>query len=296
MKLLLELERTERGGGVTLKPGQRVVDLEQHAAQMRQIEQMRQEVAARRRELATAERTMVRRWAAPHAAMAVAALVLIVAASLAGGWVAAGMLAPPVRTASVTLRATSELPRQRTPEALEQWTQWHRARLGDQSFIADVAGRMAAVRIDRWSDPAALATRLDRDLTVRDGTEGALTLTLMGEDAGEIQSMLDVLAVALATDSIRTFRGRTEQPWAQVAGERTDGGAIRHAALDGVLVSDRRLQVAGPIAGGLLVVLLGFSGGSFMLLQRARREIDEDGTLFTDSNDLGMIETLRSID
>ena len=108
--------------------------------------------------------------------------------------------------------------------------------------------------------------------------------------------MLDVLAVALATDSIRTFRGRTEQPWAQVAGERTDGGAIRHAALDGVLVSDRRLQVAGPIAGGLLVVLLGFSGGSFMLLQRARREIDEDGTLFTDSNDLGMIETLRSID
>ncbi|MFK7961536.1 MAG: hypothetical protein AB8G96_13535 [Phycisphaerales bacterium] len=296
LRMMIDLRREtedDRPTGPVLQPGQRIVDFEQHAAQLRHLEQQRMEVLDRRRELGRQEKKMIRRWAAPKAFGMVASAMLLAVAACGIAWGVADRIDPAVRSASVTLEARASLPGHETPEALQAWSDWHRDRVSDSEFRVELADRMVATRLDQWRKPEDLAARLDADLTTNGTADGHLTFTLAGTDGAELQAMLDVLATTLASESMNTFKGKPEAVWAGVRGEREEGGMIRYAGVNEVPIVDNRLQTAGPIAAGTYLGLLIVVFGIYTMLLRARREIDEDGTLFSDSTDLGMVESLR---
>lgn len=296
MRMLIDLQRRElddRPAGPVLQPGQRVIDFEQHSAQLRHLEQQRMEVLDRRRELGRLEKKMIRRWAAPKAFGMVASAIFLAIVACGIAWGVADRIDPAVRSASVTLEARTELPGHQTPEALAAWSTWHRDRVGDENFRVELADRMVAARLDDWRKPDDLAARLEADLTANGTADGHLTFTLAGTDGDEMQAMLDVLATTLATESMHTFKGKPRAVWAGVRGEREEAGVIRYAGMNDVAIVDNRIQTAGPIAAGTYLGLLIVVFGIYAMLLRARREIDEDGTLFTDSTDLGMVESLR---
>jgi len=254
--------------------------LEQHAARMRGMEQQRQELSELRSKLDLAERRMVRRWACQHALMGVG-WVLIIAVIAAGiGWVAAGRFMPPTRSASVVIKAKSRARAPMSPEQKANWQVWHTSVLSDDAFHAVLAKRLDERRLDAYALPSVIGDRLARDLAIDANEPDRLVLTLAGSDTAVLTAILDIVATTVASESSRQIGKRTDATFAVVLGERKEGGLVRYATMNDVLLRDDRLIAMGAVGSLLFAIMLVAVGLVYRRLRQVRREFDEDGTLF----------------
>ncbi|MBT8485084.1 MAG: hypothetical protein HKO59_03220 [Phycisphaerales bacterium] len=256
---------------------------EEHVEQTRRLEKLRHELSEKRSTLATQEKKMMRRWARPRAIATTAWIVVLLMVSAAVAWYVANEVAPTTVSASVTLKAKSNQRGALSDEAARKWQAWHVAVLRDKNFQNTLASRMQERRFDGASSLALLRERLDEDLGVDTTEPHLITLTMTGQDEGEMRLFLDILATTVAAESRRQLKKRTDTAWAIVQGERREDGRLCYSSANPGTIDDQRLVYAGPVFGGTMLLILFIVGFAYRRLTKAKLEFDADGTLFTDA-------------
>ncbi|MHC5113156.1 MAG: hypothetical protein ACYTGP_01850 [Planctomycetota bacterium] len=258
-------------------------DFEQRAAQIRKLELARQELNDKRNELAKREKKMMRRWARSRAVVVSGWLVFVAAIAAGASWVGVDRYVPATVSAMVTLEAKA---RHRTPLSegdVQQWREWHVGLLTSDSFRRTLANRMDERRLDNFANDRAVTKVIEKELSVDTAVPKEITLTLAGTDPHEITAVLDILATTVASESQRQAQKREGMTWAEVRGERKEGGRVLYAVVNETPLTDERLVYWGPAFGAVFLVMLMIIGVTYKRLMRVKREFDDDGTLFDPS-------------
>ncbi len=251
-------------------------DQEQHAAQIAQIDQRRQELETAKQALAASEVQMVRRWARARSATVVVWCVLLVLGNAAAAFVLTDRFFPAEQTASVTIEPRTRHASPMNPESVERWQQWHAEQFSNDTFLRTLSRRMTERRLDDWTNTSTLDTYFAEHLTIDHDPNGRLTLTLAGTDRNELLAVLDVVTTTLIAESSRQMGVRGDQAWAVAANERESGGQTRYAVLNDWGVQDDRLIHVGAMFGGTMLLSSLAIFLVYTRLVRAKRIFDED--------------------
>jgi len=260
----------------------REANLEQHAAQVRHLEQQRHEISEARRSLALKERRMIRRWAQPRAIAVTAWIGMLFCISGGLSWLIVNHLHPPTISARVDIEPRSNRVGTLPDDMLQQWQTAHLDMLGSSAFHTQVARRMKDLKLPTWENEAAVARTITQDLTTDLLDPGRITLVLAGRSRHEVSLFLDVLATTLAAESARLNRRLGDGVWAVAMGERREGDQLRYSTVNQIPIRDDRLRKIGPILGAVFGAALLIIVVVYAQLSRVKREFDEDGTLFDD--------------
>ncbi|TVQ52877.1 MAG: hypothetical protein EA377_09260, partial [Phycisphaerales bacterium] len=178
-------------------------DQEQHAAQIAQIDQQRQELETAKQALAASEVQLVRRWARARSATVVVWCALLILGNAAAAFVLTDRFFPAEQTASVTIEPRTRHASPMSPETVEQWQQWHAEQFSSDTFLRTLSRRMTERRLDDWTNTSTLRTYFDEHLTIDHDPSGRLTLTLAGTNQNELLTVLDVMTTTLIAESSR---------------------------------------------------------------------------------------------
>lgn len=248
------------------------------------LENEKMQLASIRKMLETGERQMIRRWARSRAGMAAGCLGFVTLVCAIIAWCAADYISPARISASVAIEAKGRESGKISKELLRSWNQWHAALLHNDEFQKTLSQRMAERRIDNFNTQEKIAERFETDLTIDADREGVLVLTLAGNNKKELVSLLDVMTMAVLTESNRQVTKRADNAMAVVPGERRDGGRVHYASLNDVPISDDRIRYALPIFGGLFIVCMIVVVLAYTQLLRMKRVFDEQNLqLFNDA-------------
>jgi hypothetical protein len=249
-------------------------DMEERAAQIRQLEKQRIELAEMRQQLTTDEKKMVRRWARPRAAATLGWLVILALISAGTSWMTTNHFFPATIAAMVQLDARQQNRLPLHEDTAKSWQEWHRALVADPNFQKDLARRFSERKMTAYETPEGVKARLDADLSIGLAAADKMTLTLAGKDPEETKAFLDLLASSITLESRRAVEKRPEAAWAVVHGG-TQASGRGASTLNPVPVHDQRLYVAGPMFGVSYVIMLVAVIAIYRRLIKAKRVFDE---------------------
>jgi chromosome segregation ATPase len=254
------------GGGTTFHELQRL------EAQRRELEQVRDF-------LTRSEQQMVRRWARPRSVATVAWMMVILAVSVAAGWVGGTRFVPTPGAATVSLTAAAVSGKTLDPDAAKAWEDWHTALATDPAFVSLVAKRLSARGLMPAGGESALASLLAQDLAFENEGHGRLRLVLSGEDARTLEPVLDAVATTMASESARQAPRRIDGARATLPTERATAGGLGYATLVAGPYGPDALTRMGMIAGGVFAGCTLFVLLVYGVLSRSKRvfEANADG-------------------
>jgi hypothetical protein len=259
--------------------GQETGNLEQRAADIRQLDSQRKQLIEVQAMLESSERTMIRKWARPRAIGAVVWLLILVSINGAIAWFATNHFFPATVSATVSMEAQTRGGVELDEAQADSWIAWHQNLINSESFDNAVGKRMAERRIDDYKTGPAVHKRLNDKLNFeRTGME-SFNLTLDGRDRDELTSVLDVVGLTLAAESTRQMGKRNDRARAVLENERQESGLTRYAAVNPVAISDERMFYLGPVFGVLMAISLLLILGFYNHLLRAKRVFDEESAL-----------------
>ncbi len=234
---------------------------------------MRASLAEQEEALRAQARRLAARSSKGTAGVLAAALGVMLAASLVGGWALAGNFARSEYLARATI-AMEETGERHTAEEVGSWGAFHEALVSDPQLVERASERMRRRGYVELGTPAALAARLREDLEVQAGARGELTLTLRGEGLSRTENVLDTFAGALVQMGNDARDRRLDRVSAVVkSGARAETAPI----------VDGRMPMFGAIAGGLA----GMSMMAWMVAWRtlARRPVTLGGGEMDEGNE-----------
>ncbi|MDG2424079.1 MAG: hypothetical protein P8M22_08880 [Phycisphaerales bacterium] len=251
---------------------------EQVSQRLRQseiIEQRQRELDDVQRMLASSEKKMIKRWAAPRTLVLTSWTLLLVVIIAAASWVSADRVRPAVRTASVAL-APQVPPGSSMDEASSNaWLEYHESQLKNKGFIREVTRRSSGRRLSPWDSHESVSRLLQKNLVMDTGEPERMVLTIAANDSDRAAAFLDILATSMVLDSQRSIASRPSGHASKVLDDRTDGGVLRYARIDPSPVQDDRLVTASLFfAGGLLLTFM-VMGVVYTRLIRAKRIFEQ---------------------
>lgn len=245
--------------------------------QARRLPQMAQLEAARRKQeahlmeqqlhldevrqvLTSSEERMIQRWAASRALQMTGWCVLLLLLLGAGSWWAADRFDPPSMLASVKVHAAVPPGRDKTPESLRGWTDWHVHLVRSSGFADKLAARyqeQTGIAID----PELVVHRLDEQLGIDTAQPGVLEFSMVGRTGDGTKDWLDALVRSLVSESARTARSRPNPLLAQSRNRFSEDGRERMAKFIGPPIDDTRLRTSMLIffAAGIATLVVAVS-------------------------------------
>ena len=259
-----------------------VIDTDNHEARSRQlrqsevIEQRQLELDEVRKMLASSERKMIQKWAAPRAVVISCWVLFAVSILATASWMAADRITPAIRSTSITLSPRMEQNETMTEQTLTEWQAMHETQIASDGFIRDVARRSAARRLDPWNSYESVRRVVTDNLTVDTGQPGQISLTLASKEPGKAADFLEIMASSMVVDAQRSLASRPGGHASRVMDGRTEDGSIRPARQNPTIIKDERMITAGVVLAGGLVVVAMMLCLVYSRLLRAKRIFEQE--------------------
>ena len=201
------------------------------------------------------------------------ACVAVALAVLAGvSWLAAGEIATPTYTATVTV-AHDARGREVIAEDLAGWQGFHEQLMTDPRFFEFAAERMRQRGLLGLGDAVAVRAFVEESVSWMSGQDGQLKLEIRQEGAGRAERVAETLAIALVGQ-------------ANAARERRPDGLpsviSQEATADARPLTNERPMYAGGIMVGLTLLSAGLGGLVSRRLGRLRQQVAAEGATAVD--------------
>jgi len=232
--------------------------------QCEQILAQRVELAAAKRAVDQATRSLASREAKAKSGSIVLMSVFVIAILGALSWFAAGQFFPGQFVSRAVVAADGK-GRDLAPDELKEWQTFHESLVKDPRFMELAADRMNQRGIAALAQPGAVQQLVNSSISTSSNTDGELTIELRGEGPTRVQRILDTFAIAVASQANAT-RDR-----------RADGGVTvikETASLPGAPLDNQRVVYAAILwaCASFLALLVGLVLWKQLAAAKARFE------------------------
>ncbi len=240
--------------------------LQSRYEQCEQVLTKRAELAEAYEAIASAQRKVRNKEVRSGVLVGLFAMVAITLMLAVGSWFASGRVAPGMYSSRATL--TANAPDGKLSETdLAQWEAYITGLITEARFLEVAADRMERRGITEFATPGELGKHMESSLDIVASMPGEIVVEYRGVGAERAQRILDtfVVAVSGAANNARARRGDTA-----ITNVR-ESASLTTEPLD-----TKRLEMAGMIFGGSMVLSLIVGGVIWRRLSAAKAKFEND--------------------
>ena len=237
--------------------------------QCEQVLSKRAELAQAYEEISTAQRKYQNREVRSGVFLGLIGMAAITVVLAATSWFVSGRVTPGVYAAEVTMAAAGG-DTKLTEADMQQWETYITALVSDPRFLEVAADRMKRRGIAEFAVPGDLATEMQVSLDVASAMPGTIVMEYRGVGAQRAERVLDTFAVALSS-AANNARARRADSSLTIIEKPAQAGI---APLD-----TRRIEMAGMIFGGSVLLTLILGGVLWKRLSAAKARFEKDSSV-----------------
>ncbi len=237
--------------------------------QCEQVLSKRAELAQAYEEIAAAQRKYQNREVRSGVFLGLIGMAAITLVLAATSWFVSGRIAPGVYAAKVTMAAAGG-DTKLTEAQMQQWETYITALTSDPRFLEVAADRMKRRGITEFGVPGDLAAEMQNALDVASAMPGTIVMEYRGVGAQRAERVLDTFAVALSS-AANNARARRADSSLTIIEDPAKAGADP--------LDTRRIEMAGMIFGGSMVLTLIFGGVLWKRLSAAKAQFERESSV-----------------